>query len=337
MRVKLIINPNAGIYTKAKLTPAWIRENFAGSGHRMSVKETAKPGDGEVIARYAAEKGYDMVIAVGGDGTLNDVAKGLIGTETAMGVIPMGSGNGFARHFKIPLFLPWACQALWDPKFKKIDVGELNGKIFLVTCGLGLDADISFSMDRGQVRGMLAYIWHAVVRLIVYRAPEVLMAWNGEMIRTAPLLMTVCNLSQYGGGFRVAPGAKSDDGKLDLCWIPPLGTLASLWNVPRFFGGSAAQVPGYQRRLVEKVRLIRDHPGPAHIDGDPIWADAELDIRVIPGALKIALPRDSFKRVVFPNPILPDSITKSIRDLSQQLRSFTSRNEAIHQQRKDHK
>jgi len=337
MRIRLIINPKAGIYTKAKLTPGWIRENFAGSGHRVSIRETTKAGDGEEIARYSAEKGYDLVVAVGGDGTLNDVAKGLIGSSTALGVIPLGSGNGFARHFKIPLFLPWACQALWDPKFITIDVGEINGKIFLVTCGLGLDADISFSMDKGQVRGMPAYVWHGAVGLATYRAPEVIIVWNNEMIRAKPLLLTVCNLSQYGGGFRIAPGAKCDDGKLDLCWIPPLGTLPSIWNLPRFFGGSAAQVPGYQRNLIEHVRLIRENPGPAHVDGDPIWADAELDIKVIPKILKIAIPRESFKRVVFPNPILPESITKSFQDLNQQLRSLTGQDQGNHQQRKNRK
>ena len=337
MKVRLIINPNAGVYTKAKLTPAWIRENFSGSGHRVSMVETTGPGHGEEIARKAAQKGYyDLVVAVGGDGTVNDVARGLVGTSTPMGVIPLGSGNGFARHYKIPLFLPWACQALWDPKFKTIDVGEINGRIFLVTCGLGLDAEISFSMDKGQLRGLWAYFWHGAIGLATYRAPEVVVAWDNEMVRTKPLLLTVCNLSQYGGGFRIAPKAKGDDGKLDLCWIPPLGTLPSIWNLPRIFGGSAAQVPGYQHNLVEKVRLIRDHPGPAHVDGDPYWAEAELDIKVIPKALKIAIPRETFKRQVFPNPILPESFTKSIQDLGQQLRALGNRNQGVDQQGKNH-
>ena len=142
----------------------------------------------------------------------------------------------------------------------------------------------------------------------------------------------MCNLSQYGGGFRIAPNAVCDDGKLDLCIIPPLGTIPSIINLPKIFGGSAERVPGYQRMLVEEVTLIRDHPGPAHIDGDPIWAETELHIKVIPKSLKIAIPNKNFKRQVLPNPILPESLTISFQDLSKALRTFTNTNQTADQQ-----
>lgn len=331
MKIRLVINPKAGVYVKTKRLYPRLEDFFSGSGHLVDSVETARPGDGAVIASRSAKNGFDLVVAVGGDGTLNDVAQGLLGTSTALGVIPLGSGNGFARHYGIPLMVNPACKALWDPKFVTIDVGRMNDRIFLVTCGFGLDADISFSMDKGLRRGMLAYIWHSAVGLATYRAPEVVVAWDNEMIRAKPLLLTVCNLSQYGGGFRIAPGANADDGKLDLCWIPPMGTLPALWQIPRFFGGSAAQVPGYQRFQIEQVTVHRDHPGPAHVDGDPFLAEAELNIQVMPKALKVALPRLPYRRIVFPNPVLPPAITKSIHDLSQSLRTLTDRNQANRQ------
>jgi diacylglycerol kinase (ATP) len=322
MKIRLVINPKAGVYVKSKLVHPRLEDYFAGSGHDVDSVETTKSGDGEEIAQESAKEGFDVVVGVGGDGTLNDIAHGLVQTDTALGVIPMGSGNGFARHYEIPLSVPLACKALWDPKFRTIDVGQINERIFLVTCGLGLDADISFSMEKTTWRGLLAYFWHGMVGLADYRAPEVLVAWDDNMIRTKPLLLTVCNLSQYGGGFRIAPGAKGDDGKLDLCWIPPLGTLPSIWNLPRVFGGSATQVPGYQRQLVKKVRLIRDHAGPAHVDGDPFWADTELNIKVLHKVLKVALPSKSFKRVIIPTPILPEQITKSFQEFRESLDSL---------------
>ena len=335
MKIRLIINPKAGVYVKTKRAHPRLEDYFQGSGHKVDSVETTQAGDGEMIARDAVQDGYELVVAVGGDGTLNDVAKGVIGTSTAVGVVPLGSGNGFARHFKIPLVIPWACKSLWEPNFINIDVGEINGRIFLVTCGMGLDADVSLSMDKGLRRGMLAYFWHGAVGLMNYRAPEVILSWNDHMIRTNPILLTVCNLSQYGGGFRIAPGAKCDDGHLDLCWIPPLGTLPSVWHLPRVFGGSAEQIPGYNRQLVKEVRLLRDNPGPAHVDGDPYVAEAELNIKVIPNALKIAIPSRSFKPFVFPNPFTPESFPKSLQEIRDSLRSFSDPYQTRNQQPKD--
>jgi diacylglycerol kinase family enzyme len=142
MKVLFIINPYSGM-KNWELIANFIKRIWGISSHQFEIAATWRVGEGESLARKAAQDRFDMVVAVGGDGTINDVARGLLRTETALGVVPGGSGNGFARNFRIPLVRLLAIRKLLKPRFNYMDVGEVNGRIFLVTCGAGMDAHIS--------------------------------------------------------------------------------------------------------------------------------------------------------------------------------------------------
>ncbi len=286
-----IVNPNAG----PAINKVWFRQMIALHMRRNPQLEAIQVTHTVVetlqTAQEAAKQGYDPVVAVGGDGTINAVATGIYGTNARLAVVPTGSGNGLARHFKIPLSLGKSLKVIGAGRTQKIDVGWCEGRLFLVTCGVGFDARVAFAFEDSKARGIVSYFRLAVAELRKFQPEEISLSHDGYSKEARQLLLvTAANLSQYGGGTIIAPDASATDGLLDVVVIEPVSVLRAISLVPRILRGNLPRTPEVSIFRAPKLSIKRSAPGPFHVDGDPVDGPAEISIRVEPLAMKLIVP-----------------------------------------------
>lgn len=280
----LIINPISGTGNKRGLD-SLVASRLAGNGLEVEAAWTTAHGDATRLARRAAEEGYDSVIAAGGDGTINETASALCGSKVKLGIIPCGSGNGLARHLDIPVDTRASLEIIARDCPVACDYGSVNGRPFFCTFGVGFDAAVSDAFARGKHRGLVSYVNNTIRQFVNYSADEYTIRANGQIITEQAFLVAVCNASQYGNNVYIAPKASMTDGLLDITIIHagnPLSTM--LVGVDTLTGYT------YRNALVDTIRVAsatieRKHPGPAHIDGEPVALGETLDIQCHPGQL----------------------------------------------------
>lgn len=288
-RIRFIVNPSAG--RRRGDVGALIRETLDRSGVEFEILWTQRRGHAETLAREAAETGDGLVVAAGGDGTVHEVASGLVGTETALGILPCGSGNGLARALKIPLDLRRACRALLSARVRRIDAGRVNGRPFFATAGTGLDALVAARFAGSQRRGMLPYVVLTARTFFTCVPEEISLTLDGGPPLTArPILLTVANTQQYGGGAVIAPNARPDDGLLDVCLMEDISLFRALLHARRLFTGTIHRMPGVRLFQAASIQIVRPAPGPLQMDGEALRGEATLSVQVVPGALKVAVP-----------------------------------------------
>lgn len=292
MRVLLIYNPAAG---SNRRDPRFRRElaQFA-TTHAESVvlSPTERPGHAIELARRAASEGFACVAAIGGDGTANEVAQGLIGTETPLALVPRGSGNGLARHLGIPLRADAALALLLQPaaRLRRIDTGVAAGRVFINVMGSGLDALISRRFAESARRGLATYLRLTLAALRELEPDRCTIVTPREEVTLDTVLLAVANSPQYGNGAEVAPGASVDDGLLDLVAVRKMGALAGLGLAPRLWCGNFDRHPRVLRRAGETFLLRRSRAGDIHTDGEPHAAPAEVPVEIRPLSLSVLLP-----------------------------------------------
>ncbi len=220
---QFVINPSAGKGKYEQIINA-IRETLSDRGLQYDIKVLEYRGEATTVAKAAAET-HDVVVAVGGDGTVNEVFNGLVGTKAVFGIIPAGTGNGFARELGLPLEPAEACRILTEGNIKSMDVGVANDRYFLGTAGVGFDALISEFAGKklGPLRGMWLYFVAGTVMFFRYTPQLVKVEIDSETVEIAPLLIAVANTARYGGTALIAPDARPDDGLLDVCVIREMG------------------------------------------------------------------------------------------------------------------
>jgi diacylglycerol kinase (ATP) len=288
VKVRAILNPRAGV------SPNEARR-AAERGHPrwddFDLRVTEGPGHATELARDAADAGADVVLSVGGDGTANEVACGLVGRTPALGIVPMGSGNGLARALGIPLRPLAALDALETGVRRAIDVGMLNGRPFLNVAGIGFDAAVSRAFhDSGRAggrRGLLSYVRLSMHEMAGYRAPRLAVEADGQRLEARPFVLVFANGPQYGSGAVINPGGKLDDGRLELVVVddrPALGLLAA---APRLFLGGIERMGGYRRLGATRIVITGDGPFAAHRDGDPEPAVDRIEVELRPQALTV--------------------------------------------------
>jgi YegS/Rv2252/BmrU family lipid kinase len=287
--VCFIVNPRSGAKRGRERLVDQIRRIWRDAGREPEVLLTAHRGHGGELAARAAASGVPLVVAVGGDGTINEVAAGLVGSDTALGIVPAGSGNGFARNFGIPLEQETAIRSLLNPVLKRVDVGTANGRHFFCGMGIGLDAAVAAGFDRFGVRGRLPYFVVGVREFLRYRPQPVEVRLEGEVLRGSPLLLYLANTPQYGSGAVIAPHAQPDDGALDVCWLAPVSALSALRNVRRLFDGTIDAWEAMTVRRTQRATVHRAEAGHFHLDGDPYWGASMLEVDILPGRLKLAV------------------------------------------------
>ena len=283
-----ILNPTAGPNRRHDM-PALIARHFGALGGAYEIRLTECAGHAIELARQAAAEGFEVVAAVGGDGTVNEVGRGLLGTAAALGIVPQGSGNGLARHLKVPLGLPAALRRLAAPIFSRMDVGMINGHPFFCTAGLGFDAHVSQHFALAGSRGLSTYLRVTLYEYRRYRPVAVHVNLNGQQITTGCYVLAFANASQYGNNVYIAPHADLRDGLLDVCLIdelPPLRAFRvslamALGNLPQSKAADYFRVP--------RGRVVAESPIGFHVDGDYLGHATEFAVELLPLALAVAV------------------------------------------------
>ncbi len=290
MKIRFVVNPISGVNRNPHRLVRWIEEIFTPSGEDFDIVYTRGPGDATRLAREAVREKVDVVVAVGGDGTINELGRGLVHTGVALGVVPAGSGNGFARNFGIPLDQKEAIRALLHVRIRSIDAGKMNEHHFFNVAGMGLDAVISHNFEQFGVRGPLPYFVVGTKAYLTYQPQEVVIRTEEQTIRTAPLLLSVANAPQYGNGAIIAPQAQPDDGLLDVCILEPLPLWKAASHLHHLFNGTIQELEEYRTFRAKSLTIERPGPGPIHTDGNPHQESAEVHVEVLAGALNVAVP-----------------------------------------------
>lgn len=296
MKVAVIVNAEAGP-SRHRRVPAdlerHVRAVLVRLGAEPVVVFTQGPGHGRDLARRAADEGADVVCAWGGDGTVNEVASGLVQSPAALAVVPVGSGNGFARDLGIPLEPDAALTIAVQGRTRVIDAGDINGRMFFNVSGLGFDAHVALvfaNQPRGR-RGLSSYLMAGIREFFSYRAEACRITVDGVMIQSAPiLLVALANTRQWGNNVRIAPRARPDDGRLDLVVI----AHGSMWGVCargwRLWMGSCDRASGVVTRTFIEATITAERDLPMHIDGEPAGLTREVHVRVLPRALAVKVP-----------------------------------------------
>ena len=274
-----IINPISGKSRKQKIV-----EKLLAKGYKVAFTEYA--GHAEQLAREATER---VVVAVGGDGTVNEVARGLVGSDKALGIIPCGSGDGLARHLGLSHNIDKAIAAIERGECKSMDAAEVNGRLFFSVCGVGFDAVVSERFAKSGKRGLKNYIKQGLMTWKDYAPEEYIIEIDGERMVKKALFITVGNSNQWGNGAKITPLAKYNDGILDITIVDKFGALELPWLSYRLMAGSlhkSQQVHCYKGK---QIKIIRKSEGPAHADGDWFLTSNTLDIKVLPSALSVIL------------------------------------------------
>lgn len=290
MNILFIVNPKSGKHTAdIQNKISHIKAVFS----HAQVALTKAPGHATELAREAALHNFEAVIAVGGDGTLNETARGVVNTLTPMGIIPNGSGNGFARELGMSLIFKKALNQLRRTLVSPCDIGLANEELFLNLAGVGIEAEIAWQfMRHGQdgMRGKWPYFQLGAKTVFSYQPETFELEVDGKKEFCCPLSLVFANGRQYGCNFKVAPQASLTDGFLDMVTMQNLPKWKLAASLPSFFSGKKPPFNLTQTSRVKQVRLSRAGVFPYHIDGEPRQANETLTISVQPGALKILLP-----------------------------------------------
>jgi diacylglycerol kinase (ATP) len=289
-KVKFIHNPKSGIMRRPKLIRRVIDHTLSGAPFQYDFVETEYKGHAHELAKQAVAEGYDAVVSIGGDGTANEVGSALLYTGTALGIIPVGSGNGLARGLSIPVAVRRAARLLLEGTTRVIDAGTIQDRCFFIVTGMGFDALVGKLFDDRSLRGPLPYFYIGVREFLFFRPEIFTLEFNGHTVIRSALLVTVANTKQWGLGVIVSPQAQPDDGLLDVCIIRNITLLRALIHFPKLFTGKIDKVREYERYQTTSLRISRQKPGPFHVDGEPVDAEKQLQIGIKPQALKVIVP-----------------------------------------------
>lgn len=285
-KARIIINPIAGTKSK-KGIGSLVKQVLVEGGWSVDMHLTAGAGHAERLAREAASLGYHAVISIGGDGTVNEIASALCGSDSVLGIVPCGSGNGLARHLGISLNVRKAAETILKNTPLKIDYAEVNGKKFFCTCGFGFDAVVSDIFAHKHRRGLLSYLQSVVESFPSYTPQRYSLLINGKEISVTALFIAVCNASQYGNNVYISPKASISDGLLDVTIIRSGNLLEMLHVGVDLLRSRIDRNLSIQTFRCESLKIVREDKGLMHLDGEPVEADREFSINCVDGALNV--------------------------------------------------
>ncbi|MBD1395804.1 diacylglycerol kinase family lipid kinase [Pontibacter sp. JH31] len=287
--IRFIINPTSGPKSRVDVA-ARIKLHLDHDKYGHDIVYTDYAGHATELAKQAAEGGCAVVVAVGGDGTVNEVARGLLRTETALGIIPRGSGNGLARHLQVPLSVDGAIRFINQGHRSKIDSGNINGHPFFTTAGIGFDAYISSVFAGSKRRGLKTYVELILKEVRNYRHLPIKATINGKTIDTDMFVMAFANAAQYGNNAYIAPMANIRDGLLDVCLVRQLDMLKALNLSYSMLAKKPAGADSAEYFKAEKVEVITDHHIMYHADGEFIGKASEFIVGMLPQSLHVVAP-----------------------------------------------
>lgn len=283
MKALFVVNPVSG--PKWKNLPKAMLDKISNTP-RVEIVETTHAGHATELAKMAIGENCESVIAVGGDGTVHEIGAALIGSEVALGIIPMGSGNGYARSMGIPLHIENAVELALNKAPERMDTATVNDRPFLGIAGWGFDALVAHRFAELKGRGFANYIMTSMRLVRTYKASAYHIEVNGDQMDQKAFSVIAANTPQFGNNARVSPGSIPNDGLLELVIVEPLKLRYIPAMTLRMFNGSIERSK-FVRILKATEFTIRTEKGMAHLDGEPIFLDKEVVVKVVPASLLV--------------------------------------------------
>lgn len=293
-KVLAIINPISGTKSKTQ-TPQAIANIYNDSNEDVYITYTKRAGHAYELALEAVNDGITKIVAVGGDGTINEVAKALTNTDASLGIIPLGSGNGLARSLGIPMETTKAIQNLIDGEIVRIDTCNINSTPFFCTTGFGFDAEVSNRFAEATTRGPLTYGISMIREYLSYVPQKCKITIDDkETFEIEAFVVAIANASQYGNDAYIAPKAKLTDGLMDLVILKPFSSFDMPKVVIQLFNKKIDKNIHQYSTTARKIFIERENPGFIHVDGEPMTInDKSLSISIIPNSLNVIVPKHS--------------------------------------------
>ncbi len=285
-KIVFIINPVSGTDSKHNVTRL-IPEYFAPEMFDCETVFTQYAGHASTLAKEGVAKKSDIIVAVGGDGTVNEVARSITHSHSALGIVPCGSGNGLARHLGIPLVVSEALEIIARHNIETLDYGVINDHPFFCTCGVGFDAFVSEKFANSDKRGLMTYIENTLSEGIKYKPETYEVEIDGESQRRKALLIACGNASQYGNNVYIAPQASMKDGLLDVTIMEPFPLAEAAQIAIQLFSKRIDQNSRVHTFQCKELRIHRETEGVVHFDGDPVLCGKELHIRIIEKGIRM--------------------------------------------------
>ena len=305
----LIINPISGTKSKRGLDSK-ITKRLTDLGYNVTCRLTERAGHATELAKQAVEDGAEIVAVCGGDGTINETAMAMRGTGVPMALIPNGSGNGLARHLRIPIDIKGSVDVIGKGVVQDCDCGVVNGKPFFCTFGIGFDAEVAHRFAHADGRGFSTYLKSAIDEFGVYKLRKYRLNLDGREIEREAFLVACCNASQYGNNSFIAPQASVDDGLLDIVIIKSKNGLNTLQAGLDVMIGMVSFNKHIEVIKARKVTIEYSEPLHAHLDGEPISMPGRMEVECMPKQLRICVP---FPERKFTPIITPFNLT--LRDI----------------------
>jgi diacylglycerol kinase (ATP) len=285
-KIRFIINPKSGI-GKQKKIEALIDEHIDSSVFDHEICYTQAKAHAIGLSREAAEMHYNAVVAVGGDGTINEVAQGILHSKTAMGIVPAGSGNGLAHYLKIPIKTKKALDIINLFHIRNIDTGTINGRLFVSIAGVGFDAHVAKRFSLSINRGFWAYAKICFLEYIKYNHKRFKIFVNGEVLKKSAFMLSFANSDQFGFNARIAPTAIIDDGYIDFCIVRKPRIYYVVFVIPFLFLGLMHKTPFVRIIRAKEIKVVQLRNNIAHIDGDEIDLGKNIEVKILPKSLLI--------------------------------------------------
>ena len=301
--ITFIVNPISGTHSKEHF-PELLEELLDAARFDYEVVFTEYRGHAAKLARQCADEGRDIVVAVGGDGTVNEVARSLVHTDTALGIIPCGSGNGLARHLCIPLDMRKAIQIINRCQIESCDYGVINDLPFFCTCGMGFDAFISFKFAEAGKRGPITYVENVLKEGLKYKPETYEIIDENGTTRYKAFLIACANASQYGNNAYIAPGATMKDGEMDVIIMEPFDALEAPQIAADLFMKTLGNNSKIKTFRAKSITIRRKQPGAIHYDGDPIMTGTDIDVHMEHFGIRIVANPDIPEDKAQPNQML---------------------------------
>ncbi len=285
-KILFVINPKSGVSSKRSV-PVLIEKYLDRERFDYTIAPTQYMAHACELTKDAVAKGFDAVIAVGGDGTVNEVARVLVGTDTALGVLPCGSGNGFSRHLGVPMNIKKAIEFINSSEPTPIDYGKINGIPFFCTCGMGFDATVSKSFAEGSHRGYIGYITNTIRQYFSYKPDIYEIESDTDTIKRHAFVLACGNASQYGNDYYITPHASVKDGLLSMTVLKPFSILAIPRILVQVISGRLGNNKHVETFSSKSIKIRRSTPGAVHFDGEPADMGTEITIVAVADGLKV--------------------------------------------------
>lgn len=290
-KVVFIVNPFSGTSDKQNFSTV-VAEYIDNLRYDYLIQYTQAPGHAITLAKQCVEAEVDIVVAVGGDGTINEVATGLVESNTALGIIPAGSGNGFALHLGMSRDLKKAIRQINKGKVRRIDSCFLNGLFFINVAGLGFDAKVAYHTKTDSKRGFVNYLKRTLQLSSKYAAEELTIELDGKIIEGKYAAAVIANASRYGYVFTVAPLAKLNDGLLDVILFKDTFVPRYFVEAYRFVNNSIHKSSITETYTAKHIKITSKNQSYFHLDGEGHEKATHFEIKVVPDSISILTPED---------------------------------------------